>query len=195
MYNEPIVPLKNTSSDAIPGWFEIIVGPMFSGKTEELIRRLKRAKIAGQEILIVKPKLDERYHSSHVVSHDENFLVSKAIDGPSDIMGLVKDQDVIAIDEVQFFDPEISEIILELTKMGKRVLAAGLDKDYTGKAFEPVPNLMAEADYVTKLHAICVKCGAPAAFSYRKNPAKDQFLLGEKENYEARCRSCFFESN
>ena len=193
MYNEPFVPIKNTDGASLPGWFELIVGPMFSGKTEELIRRLKRAQIAGQKTLIFKPKLDDRYHESHVVSHDENFLVSKAIEGPQEILSMVKEEKVVGIDEIQFFSKEIMEVIRDLSKQGKRVLAAGLDKDYMGKPFQPVPDLMAEADYLTKLHAICVRCGAPASFSYRKSPVKEKLLLGEKEDYEARCRSCFFE--
>ncbi len=193
MYNEPHFPLKNVDGVSLPGWFELIVGPMFSGKTEELIRRLKRAKIAGQETLIFKPKMDDRYHESHVVSHDENFLVSKAIEKPEEIIGMVKEETVIGIDEVQFFSREVLEAIRELTKGGRRVLAAGLDKDYLGDPFPPVPDLMAEADYLTKLHAICVRCGAPASFSYRKSPVKEKLLLGEKDDYEARCRNCFFE--
>ncbi len=193
MYNEPHVPFKKTDETSIPGWFELVVGPMFSGKTEELIRRLKRANIAGQSTLIFKPKMDTRYHKSHVVSHDENFLVSKAIENSKEILEMVKDENVIGIDEVQFLDDAVIEVIRELTKAGKRVVAAGLDKDYAGNPFRPVPDLMAEADYVTKLHAICVRCGAPASFSYRKSPVKEKLLLGEKEDYEARCRSCFFE--
>jgi thymidine kinase len=195
MFNEPYVPFKRTENDSIPGWFEIIVGPMFSGKTEELIRRMKRAVIAGQRTQIFKPNIDDRYHSSNVVSHDENFLVSEAIDDPLEILKRIKNEKVIGLDEVQFFPAGISDIIKALTAQGIRVIAAGLDKDYLGMPFDPVPNLMAEADYVTKLHAICVKCGAPASFSLRKSGGKEKFLLGEKENYEARCRSCFYEDN
>jgi thymidine kinase len=166
---------------------------MFSGKTEELIRRLTRAKLAKQKVEIFKPAIDKRYHESHVVSHNENTIRSTPVDFAGDILLLSGDCDVVGIDETQFFDEEIVRIVQLLANRGKRVILAGLDMDFEGKPFEPMPRLMAIAEYVTKVHAICMKCGDLAAFSLRLTAAKEKVVLGEKEGYEARCRHCFWE--
>ena len=173
------------------GWIEVICGSMFSGKTEELIRRLKRATIANLNIKIFKPALDIRYHPENIVSHDENQLLSIPVEHSKDILSQVEKVDVVAIDEAQFFEPQLPEICELLALQGIRVIVAGLDMDYTGKPFGPMPNMLARADYITKLHAICVKCGNIANYSYRKSPNNAQLLLGEKDLYEPRCRDCF----
>ncbi|MBS1666114.1 MAG: thymidine kinase [Bacteroidetes bacterium] len=173
------------------GWIEVICGSMFSGKTEELIRRLKRATIANLNIKIFKPAFDIRYHPENIVSHDENELLSTPVENSKDILSQVGKTDVVAIDEAQFFEPQLPEICEQLALQGIRVIVAGLDMDYTGKPFGPMPNMLARADYITKLHAICVKCGNIANYSYRKSPNNAQLLLGEKDLYEPRCRDCF----
>ena len=173
------------------GWIEVICGSMFSGKTEELIRRLKRATIANLNIKIFKPALDIRYHPENIVSHDENALLSTPVEHSKDILSQVEKADVVAIDEAQFFEPQLPEICEQLALQGIRVIVAGLDMDYSGKPFGPMPNMLARADYITKLHAICVKCGNIANYSYRKSPNNAQLLLGEKDLYEPRCRDCF----
>ena len=173
------------------GWIEVICGSMFSGKTEELIRRLKRAKIANLKVEIFKPSVDVRYDEVKIVSHDTNFIVSTPVDNAQSILLLTEDVDVVGIDEAQFFDNEITYVCEQLALKGIRVIAAGLDMDYLGKPFGQMPNLLAIADYITKLHAICVKCGNIANISYRKVADKGQVLLGEKDVYEPRCRDCY----
>ncbi|MBH2003250.1 MAG: thymidine kinase [Sphingobacteriia bacterium] len=172
------------------GWIEVICGSMFSGKTEELIRRLKRAKIANLRVEIFKPAIDVRYDETKVVSHDSNAIASTPIDNSQTILLMSQDVDVVGIDEAQFFDEEVVNVCESLALRGVRVIVAGLDMDYQGKPFGQMPNLLATADYITKLHAICVKCGSIANISYRKTAAKGQVLLGEKETYEPRCRNC-----
>jgi len=173
------------------GCIEVICGSMFSGKTEELIRRLKRAKIANLNVEIFKPSMDVRFDQTNIISHDTNAISSTPINNSQRILLLGQGVDVIGIDEAQFFDDEIANVCDELAFRGVRVIAAGLDMDYTGKPFGQMPFLMAKADYVTKLHAICVKCGHIANYSYRKIPNEDRIMLGEKDVYEPRCRTCF----
>ena len=172
------------------GWIEVICGSMFSGKTEELIRRLKRVKIANLKAEIFKPAIDKRYDEIKIVSHDTNFIQSTPVASAKDILALAQDADVVGIDEAQFFDEEIVSVCEQLALKGIRVIVAGLDMDYSGKPFAQIPNLLAIADYITKLHAICVKCGNIANISYRKNSESGQILIGEKEVYEPRCRNC-----
>lgn len=174
------------------GWIEVICGSMFSGKTEELIRRLKRAKIANLGVEIFKPAIDTRYHEQKIVSHDENVIQSTPIEASTSILLMAGDVDVIGIDEAQFFDDQLPEVCDQLAVRGVRVIVAGLDMDYTGKPFGQIPNLLAKAEYITKLHAICVKCGNIANYSYRKNQGSTQVLLGEKDVYEPRCRHCYY---
>lgn len=175
------------------GWIEVICGSMFSGKTEELIRRLKRAKIANLKTEIFKPGIDTRYDEVKVVSHDANAIHSTPVDNSQKILLLSQDVDVVGIDEAQFFDTEIIHVCETLATKGVRVIVAGLDMDFLGKPFGPMPHLLAIADYITKLHAICVKCGNIANISYRKSVADQdqQVLLGEKDIYEPRCRQCY----
>jgi thymidine kinase len=176
------------------GQIEVICGSMFSGKTEELIRRLNRALIARQKVEIFKPTVDKRYHESDVVSHNDNAIRSTPVQFAEDIILLAGDCDVVGIDEVQFFDNRIVHVAISLANSGKRVILAGLDMDFEGNPFEPMPQLLAVSEYVTKVHAICMKCGDLAAYSYRLTADREKVVLGEKENYEARCRKCFFES-
>lgn len=173
------------------GWIEVICGSMFSGKTEELIRRLNRVRIAKLKVEIFKPALDVRYHREYVTSHDAHALKSTPVDSAGHILLLAQDVDVVGIDEAQFFDPEILRVCELLAEKGVRVIVAGLDMDYTGQPFGPMPQLLAVADYITKLHAICVRCGQIAQLSYRKALGSAQVLLGEKQEYEPRCRSCY----
>lgn len=175
------------------GQIEVICGSMFSGKTEELIRRLNRARIARQKVEIFKPAVDKRYHELDVVSHNENSIRSTPVNFAEDILLLSGDCDVVGIDEVQFFDDQIVIVAQKLANQGKRVIMAGLDMDFEGKPFEPMPRLMAIAEFVDKVHAICMKCGDLAAFSFRLSDSKQKVMLGEKESYEARCRKCFNE--
>jgi len=172
------------------GWIEVICGSMFSGKTEELIRRLKRVEIAHLKAEIFKPSIDTRYDDQKIVSHDENRIQSTPIDNSQTILLLAQDVDVVGIDEAQFFDDQIPAVCEQLALKGMRVIVAGLDMDYTGKPFGQMPNLLAIADYITKLHAICVVCGNIANVSYRKINTGPQVLLGEKNIYEPRCRIC-----
>ncbi len=172
------------------GWIEVICGSMFSGKTEELIRRLKRVKIANLKAEIFKPSIDKRYDEIKIVSHDTNFIQSTPVESAKDILLLAQDADVVGIDEAQFFDEQIVTVCEQLASKGIRVIVAGLDMDYSGKPFAQMPNLLAIADYITKLHAICVVCGNIANISYRKNSEGGQILIGEKEVYEPRCRNC-----
>jgi thymidine kinase len=175
------------------GHIEVICGSMFSGKTEELIRRLNRAFIARQKVEIFKPSIDKRYHDTDVVSHNDNAIRSTPVQFADDIILLAGDCDVVGIDEVQFFDNRIVHVANVLANSGKRVILAGLDMDFEGNPFEPMPQLLAVAEYVTKVHAICMKCGDLASYSYRLVNTKEKVVLGEKETYEARCRKCFTE--
>lgn len=172
------------------GWIEVICGSMFSGKTEELIRRLKRVKIANLKVEIFKPQIDIRYHESKIVSHDTNSIHSTPVEHSKIILELAQDVDVVGIDEAQFFDNDITDVCEALALKGIRVIVAGLDMDYKGTPFGQMPNLLAVADYITKLHAICMKCGNIANISYRKTADAKQVLLGEKDIYEPRCRQC-----
>jgi thymidine kinase len=176
------------------GWIEVICGSMFSGKTEELIRRLKRAEFAKQKTLIFKPTTDVRYSKSKVVSHDSNEIISTPVKSSKEIIQLSKDIDVVALDEAQFFDDEIVGVCNELANSGKRVIIAGLDMDYEGNPFGPMPNLMAVAEFVTKVHAICTKTGNLANYSHRISKSKDLVLLGEREEYEPLSRLAFKEN-
>ncbi|MCU0422820.1 MAG: thymidine kinase [Bacteroidia bacterium] len=173
------------------GWIEVICGSMFSGKTEELIRRINRAKIANLKVEIYKPAIDTRYHESEVVSHNSNSVSSIPVSSSLNILLMHQDADVIGIDEAQFFDKEITFVCEELAAKGIRVIVAGLDMDYLGKPFGPMPSLMAIAEYVTKVNAICMECGDLATHSFRKTTNENQVMLGEKDTYEARCRHCF----
>jgi len=173
------------------GWIEVVCGSMFSGKTEELIRRLRRAKIANLKVEIFKPAIDRRYDELKIVSHDTNAIQSTPIDNSQKILLFAQGADVIGIDEAQFFDEELPKVCDELALMGVRVIVAGLDMDYLGNPFGPMPSLLAKADFVTKVHAICVICGNIANYSYRKVPNDDQVMLGELDVYEPRCRVCY----
>lgn len=175
------------------GWIEVICGCMFSGKTEELIRRLNRAIIAKQKVEIFKPVIDKRYHHEQIVSHNETAIRSTPVNFASDILLLAGDCDVVGIDEAQFFDESIVEVSNTLANTGKRVIVAGLDMDYEGKPFGPMPNLLAVAEFVTKVHAICAQTGELGSFSFRLIDNDKQVLLGEKNEYEARSRQAFFE--
>ncbi len=172
------------------GWIEVICGSMFSGKTEELIRRLKRVKIANMKAEIFKPAIDTRFDEIKIVSHDTNFILSTPVESSQSILILAQDVEVVGIDEAQFFDAEIGNVCEQLAMKGMRVIVAGLDMDYLGNPFGQMPGLLARADYITKLHAICVKCGNIANISYRKVPGGAQVLLGEMDIYEPRCRIC-----
>jgi len=172
------------------GWIEVICGSMFSGKTEELIRRLKRAKIANQSVEIFKPAIDVRYSQNEVVSHDSNAIISTPIENSQTILLMANNVNVVGIDEAQFFDDQVVSVCKTLAMQGTRVIVAGLDMDYKGNPFGQMPNLLAIADYITKLHAICVQCGNIANISYRKTAEGGQVLLGEKETYEPRCWHC-----
>jgi len=176
------------------GWIEVICGSMFSGKTEELIRRLKRALIANLKVEIFKPALDKRFHEIKIVSHDANEIHSTPVENSQNILLLSQDANVVGIDEAQFFDAGIVPVCETLALRGIRVIVAGLDMDYLGKPFGPIPQLLAIADYITKLHAICVKCGNIANFSYRKIPGDTQLVLGERDMYEPRCRVCYHKN-
>jgi thymidine kinase len=177
------------------GWIEVICGSMFSGKTEELIRRLKRAKIANQKVEIFKPKIDTRYDEVKVVSHDENFILAVPIDHSKRIIELTEGISVVGIDEAQFFDSDLTDVCQQLALAGKRVIVAGLDMDFKGRPFGPMPNLLAVAEYITKVHAICQHCGNLATHSFRLANDPGQVMLGEKDSYEARCRSCYNMGN
>jgi len=175
------------------GWIEVIAGSMFSGKTEELIRRLRRAEIARQKVEIFKPSIDVRYSMTDVVSHDENTIRSTAVDNSATILLLAGNVDVVGIDEAQFFDVGLIDVCNKLSDMGVRVIVAGLDMDFRGKPFGPMPGLMASAEYVTKVHAICMRCGNLAHFSHRLTDAEKLVVLGEKGAYEPLCRECYFD--
>ena len=174
------------------GWIEVIVGSMFSGKSEELIRRLRRAKIARQKVQVFKPQIDVRYSISEIVSHSEMRHDSSTVAKAREILALVEPEtEVVGIDEGQFFDAEIVSVVTTLANSGKRVIIAGLDTDYTGKPFEPMPQLLAIAEFITKTHAICVMCGRTANYSQRTFQSEAQVEVGAGDKYEARCRKCF----
>ncbi|KAF0204349.1 MAG: Thymidine [Bacteroidetes bacterium] len=173
------------------GWIEIICGSMFSGKTEELIRRLTRARIARQRVEIFKPAIDTRYDENNVVSHNENAITSTPVQASAQILLYANNVDVVGIDEAQFFDDELISVCNKLANSGVRVIVAGLDMDFTGKPFGPIPSLLATAEYVTKVHAICMQCGNLAHYSHRKTADEKQVMLGETDSYEPLCRDCY----
>jgi thymidine kinase len=174
------------------GWVEVIAGPMFSGKTEELLRRLRRAEIAKQRVQVFKPRIDTRYHASDVVSHDATRTGAVPVVSPAQILELLeRDTEVVAIDEAQFFDASLIAVVDRLAGEGRRIIVAGLDQDYRGVPFEPIPALMAVADYVTKLLAICMCCGNPASRTQRVMGGRERVEVGARDRYEARCRTCF----
>lgn len=177
------------------GWIEVICGCMFSGKTEELIRRLKRAAIAELKVEVFKPKVDTRYDDNNIVSHDTSALLATPVGSSADLLNTSPETTVVGVDEAQFFDMELPGVCQELALRGVRVVVAGLDMDYRGKPFGPIPNMLAIAEYVTKVHAICVHCGNLATHSYRLALGDEVILLGEKEQYEPRCRSCYQMGN
>ena len=184
-------PIQNRSN----GWIEVICGSMFSGKTEELIRRLRRAEFAKQDLILFKPSVDKRYSDKNVVSHRGTEFNAVLVTSSKEILNNVKDQKVVAIDEAQFFDKQLVEVASELAGRGIRVILAGLDMDYTGAPFGPMPALLASAEYVSKVHAICVSCGNLAQFSNRLVADTDQVMLGAVEEYRPLCRSCFNKSS
>ncbi len=173
------------------GSIEVITGSMFSGKTEELIRRLRRAQFAGLNVEIFKPALDKRYSETRVVSHDDKSIISTPVDNASAILLLAVDVNVVGIDEAQFFDDSVIEVCNTLADNGIRVIIAGLDMDFMGKPFGPIPALLSVAEYVTKVHAICMRCGNLAQFSFRKSEDEQVVLLGENNLYEPLCRNCY----
>lgn len=193
MFIEPHI--GKNSGKPRKGWIEVVCGSMFSGKTEELIRRLNRAKIAQQKVEIFKPSIDTRYDAIDVVSHNENTIRSTPIQVASDMLLLADNSEVVGIDEAQFFDEALVDVCVKLANKGTRVIIAGLDMDFSGKPFGPMPALMSVAEYVTKVHAICMKCGDVASYSYRLTKDEGQVLLGETDSYEARCRTCFIEGS
>ena len=174
------------------GWIEVIAGSMFSGKSEELIRRLRRARIARLKVQVFKPEIDVRFSRDHIVSHSEMRHESRAVCGAREILELLDPStEVVGIDEAQFFDNDLVAVVNELAGRGVRVIVAGLDQDYTGRPFEPMPQLLAVAEYITKTHAICVRCGQPANYSQRTVQVEGQVVVGAADAYEARCRRCF----
>ncbi len=177
------------------GWIEVIAGSMFSGKTEELIRRMRRAEFAKQRVEIFKPSVDVRYSVEDVVSHNSTTIRSTPVQTSRNILLMVGDVDVVGIDEAQFFDNGIAEVCVQLANQGIRVIAAGLDMDFAGRPFGPMPHLFAVAEYVTKVHAVCMHCGELAQFSHRKSESDDVVVLGEKDIYEPLCRRCYNEAN
>jgi thymidine kinase len=193
MFVEPHIG-RNSQPDK-NGWIEVISGCMFSGKTEELIRRLNRALIAKQKVEIFKPVIDKRYDEQKIVSHSEREIRSTPVNFAGDILLLAGDCDVVGVDEAQFFDDAIVDVCNTLANSGKRVIVAGLDMDYKGNPFGPMPNLLAVAEFVTKVHAICAQTGELASFSFRLAENKSQVLLGEKDKYEARSRKAFVEGS
>lgn len=183
--------LENSVSGKRKGWIEVVAGSMFSGKTEELIRRLKRAKYAKQRVEIFKPQIDTRYSEQEVVSHDANSIHSTPVTSSGNILLLAHNVDVVGIDEAQFFDMNLPNVCNQLADQGIRVIVAGLDMDFRGKPFGPMPHLIAIAEYVTKVHAICVHCGDLAQYSHRTTDAEKLVLLGETDVYEPLCRLCY----
>ena len=189
MFIEPRV--GNRHNAPRRGWIEVVCGSMFSGKTEELIRRLTRARIARQRVEIFKPALDTRYHAEDVVSHNAARIRSTPVALPAEILLLAAGSDVVGIDEGQFFDESLVDVCLQLANNGSRVIVAGLDMDYLGRPFGPMPALLATAEFVTKVHAVCVCCGEIASYSFRSAASESRVMLGETDSYEARCRPCF----
>lgn len=185
---------KDKNYSVKSGWIEVVCGSMFSGKTEELIRRLNRARIAKQKVEIFKPMVDTRYDEEEVVSHDSNSVPSTPVQNATQILFYAEDFEVVGIDEAQFFGSELVNVCIELAAKGKRVIVAGLDMDYLGNPFGPIPNLMATAEYVTKVHAICMRCGNLANYSHRTIKNDKLVVLGETDAYEPLCRSCFQEA-
>jgi len=184
--------LENTTGRSSgQGWIEVITGSMFSGKTEELIRRLKRARIARQQVEIFKPRIEVRYSVEEVVSHDENAIHSTPVDSSANILLLASGVEVVGIDEAQFFDDGLIDVCNQLADSGIRVIIAGLDMDYKGNPFGPIPGLMSIAEYVTKVHAICVRCGSLANYTHRLSEDDKLIVLGETDIYEPLCRICF----
>ena len=173
------------------GWIEVICGSMFSGKTEELIRRVRRAQIARQKVELFKPDIDTRYSKEEILSHDDQKLPSRVIKDANEMIPLSLEVQVVAIDEAQFYKKSLLKVCKTLANMGKRVIVAGLDTDFRGEPFSPIPELLAIAEYITKTHAICVVCGNPANFTQRMTKSKDQVLIGPSDIYEARCRNCY----
>ena len=174
------------------GWVEVIAGSMFSGKSEELIRRLRRAKIARQKVQVFKPEIDSRFSNNHIVSHSEMRHESANSRSASEVLAKVDpDTEVVGIDEGQFFDNDLVNVANELARRGVRVIIAGLDQDYMGRPWEPMPQLLAIAEYITKTHAICMKCGQPANYSQRTFQSEERVAVGAADKYEARCRNCF----
>ena len=189
------MPFENTENhNTQGGWIEVITGSMFSGKTEELIRRLRRAKYAQMKTEIFKPKVDTRYSEEDVVSHDEKAIHSTPVETAANILLLASEVDVIGIDEAQFFDEGLVGVCNELANNGMRVIVAGLDMDFKGKPFGPIPKLMAIAEQVTKIHAICLRCGSLAQYSHRKTKSQKLVVLGETDEYEPLCRACFMKA-
>ncbi|HJN05420.1 MAG TPA: thymidine kinase [Bacteroidales bacterium] len=185
---------KDKNYSVKSGWIEVVCGSMFSGKTEELIRRLNRARIAKQKVEIFKPTVDTRYDEEQVVSHDSNSVSSTPVENATQILFYAEDFEVVGIDEAQFFGNELVNVCIELAAKGKRVIVAGLDMDYLGNPFGPIPNLMATAEYITKVHAICMRCGNLANYSHRIIKNDKLVVLGENDAYEPLCRSCFQEA-
>lgn len=186
-HDEPPPHLRSTA-----GWVEVIAGSMFSGKSEELIRRLRRAKIARQKVQVFKPEIDARFSDNHIVSHSEMRHESANSRSAAEVLARVEaDTEVVGIDEGQFFDHDLVRVANELARRGVRVIIAGLDQDYTGKPWEPMPQLLAIAEYITKTHAICMKCGQPANYSQRTFESEERVEVGAADRYEARCRRCF----
>ena len=181
--------------DKIPkysGWIETICGPMFSGKTEELIRRITRVQIANLSVAIIKPTVDNRYSEKYIVSHNKRKIKCIIVNNPQDIFKIATEVDVIGIDEVQFFDDSILQVCISLANKGKRIIVSGLDKDYLAKPFGAIPLLLAESEYITKLSSICVQCGDLGSFSKRISAEKNQVVVGQTDKYEARCRKCYY---
>ena len=176
------------------GWIEVIVGSMFSGKTEELIRRLRRAQIANLKVEIYKPAIDKRYNEQQIVSHNSMSLLSTPVDNSQSILLLSSEAEVVGIDEAQFFDDELVDVCNILANKGIRVIVAGLDMNFKGSPFGPMPKLLAIAEYITKVHAICVRCGDIAQYSFRKNANENLVLIGEKDLYESLCRACYLKA-
>ena len=185
-----VIPTIHDSPKGV-GWIEVIAGCMFSGKTEELIRRIRRAQIAKQTVAIFKPRVDTRFSNDHIVSHNELKLLSTSVEHSSEILALARDAQVVGVDEAQFFDMGLVDVAESLAAEGKRVIIAGLDQDFRGKPFEPMPQLLCVAEYITKTLAICMVCGNPADRTQRTTRASERVLVGAKEAYEARCRHCF----
>ena len=187
--------IEKSTKNEQAGWIEVICGSMFSGKTEELIRRLKRAKIAKLKVEIFKPEIDIRYAVEEVVSHDKNKILSTPVPSSSNILLLANEVDVIGIDEAQFFDDQLPEVCNQLANQGIRVIVAGLDMDFKGNPFGPMPKILAMAEYVTKVHAICMRCGNIAHYSHRTVQGEKIVMLGETESYEPLCRDCYLKAN